>query len=80
MFLKLKRDSKIKARSVAGGNKQRDFISKEKASSPTVVTEAVLLSCLIDAQDQQDVGTIDIPNAFIQTNFEKTEYMATIIV
>ena len=28
MFLKLNRDCKIKERSVAGGNKQRDFISK----------------------------------------------------
>jgi hypothetical protein len=36
MFLKEKRDGKIKGRTVAGGNKQRDFISKEDASSPTV--------------------------------------------
>ena len=39
MFLKLKRDGKIKGRTVAGGNKQRDYISKEDASSPTVATE-----------------------------------------
>ena len=51
MFLKLKRDGKIKGRAVAGGKKQRDFISKEEASSPTVATEAVLLSCVIDAQE-----------------------------
>jgi hypothetical protein len=36
MFLKLKRDGKIKGRSIACGNKQRDYISKEYASSPTV--------------------------------------------
>jgi hypothetical protein len=36
MFLKLKRDGKIKGRTVAGGNKQRDYITKEDASSPTV--------------------------------------------
>jgi hypothetical protein len=28
MFLKLERDGKIKGRTVAGGNKQRDYISK----------------------------------------------------
>jgi hypothetical protein len=39
MFLKEKRDGKIKGRTVAGGNKQRDYISKEDASSPTVATE-----------------------------------------
>jgi hypothetical protein len=49
MFLKEKRDGKIKGRTVAGGNKQRDFISKEDASSPTVATEAVLLTSIINA-------------------------------
>ena len=80
MFLKLKRDGKIKGRAVAGGNKQRDFIVKEEASSPTVMTEAVMLSCVIDAQEHQDVATIDIPNALIQTSVEKIEDMATIIL
>jgi hypothetical protein len=66
MFLKEKRDSSLKGRTVAGGNKQRDYISKEHASSPTVATEAVLLSCIIDAKEGRDVAVIDIPNAFIQ--------------
>ena len=43
MYLKEKRDGKIKGRTVAGGNKQRDYIPKEDASSPTVATESVLL-------------------------------------
>jgi hypothetical protein len=38
IFLKQKRDGKIKGRTVAGGNKQRDYISKEDASSPRVAT------------------------------------------
>ena len=80
MFLKLKRDQNIKGRAVAVGNKQRDFISKEEASSPTVFIKAVLLSCVIDAQEHRDVATIDIPNAFIQTRVDKIEDMATIIV
>jgi hypothetical protein len=49
MFLKHKLDGKIKERTVAGGNKQRDYISKEYASSPTVAMLSVLLSCIIDA-------------------------------
>ena len=36
MFLKQKRDGKIKERTVAGGNKQIDYISKEDSRSPTV--------------------------------------------
>jgi hypothetical protein len=63
---------------VAGGNKQRDYISKEDASSPTVATEAVLLSCIIDAKEGRDVTVIDIPNAFIQTRVEDEGDMAII--
>jgi hypothetical protein len=52
MFIKQKRDGKIKGRTVAGGNKQRNYISKEDASSPTVATESVLFSCIIDAEEE----------------------------
>jgi hypothetical protein len=78
MFLKEKRDGKIKGRTVAGGNKQRDYISKEDASSPTVATESVLLSCIIDAEEGRDVAVVDIPNAFIQTRVEDEKDMAII--
>jgi hypothetical protein len=43
------------------------WLPKEDASSPTVATEAVLLSCIINAEEGRDVAVIDIPNAFIQT-------------
>ena len=62
-----KRCEKVKARKVAGGNKQRDYVSKEDASSPTVATKSVLLSCAIDAQENRESAVVDIPNAFIQT-------------
>jgi hypothetical protein len=78
LFLKLKRDGKIKGRTVAGGNKQRDFISKEDASSPTVATESVLLTCIVDAEEGRDVAVVDIPNAFIQTRIEDENDMAII--
>jgi hypothetical protein len=78
MFLKEKRSGEIKGRTVAGGNKQRDFLTKEEVSSPTVATEAVLLTCIIDADEGRDVVTIDIPNAFIQTRIEDEKDMAII--
>jgi hypothetical protein len=78
MFLKEKRDGSIKGRTVAGGNKQWDYISKEDASSPTVATESVLLTCIIDAEEGRDVAVINIPNAFIQTRIEDEKDMATI--
>jgi hypothetical protein len=78
MFLKQKRDGKIKGRTVAGGNKHCDYISKEDASSPTVATEAVLLSCIIDAEKGRDVAVVDIPNVFVQTRVETQKDMAFI--
>ena len=63
---------------MAGGNKQRDYISKEDVSSPTVTTESVLVSCIIDAEEERDVAVVDIPNAFIQTRVEDEKDMAII--
>ena len=78
IFIKEKRDGVIKGRSVAGGNKQRDYISKEDASSPTLATKVVLLSYIIDAEEERDVAVINIPNAFIQTRVEDEKDMAFI--
>jgi hypothetical protein len=75
MFLKEKQTGEIKGRTIASGNKQRDFISKEEVSSPTVATEAVLLTCIIDADEGRDVAVLDIPNAFIQTRVEDEKDM-----
>ena len=61
MFLKEKKDVTIKGRTVAGGNKQRDFITKKDSSSPTVSTESVILSCIIDSEEKRDVAVIDTP-------------------
>ena len=80
VFLKEKRDGTIKGHKAAGGNKQRDFMSKEDVSSPTAATEAVLLSCITDAEEGRDVAAIDIPNAFMQTRTEDEKDMAMIRV
>jgi hypothetical protein len=60
MFLKEKQDGSLKGRTVAEGNKQGDYISKEDASLPTITTEAVLLLCIINAKEGRDVAVIDI--------------------
>ena len=78
MFLKKKRYGAIKGRAVAGGNKQRDYISKEDANSPTVATEAVLLSYIIDAEEERDIAVINIPNTFILTQVEDEKDMVFI--
>jgi hypothetical protein len=78
MFLKQKRDGNIKGRTVASGNTQRDYISKKDASSPTIATESVMLSCIIDAEEEWVVAVVDIPNIFLQTRVENEKDMAFI--
>ena len=51
-----------------GGNKQIYFISNEEAISPKVATKSVLFSFIVDVEEHQNVATMDIPNAFIQTH------------
>jgi hypothetical protein len=78
MFLKQKQDGNIKGRTVAGGNKQRYYISKKDASSPMVAMESVFLSCIIDAETEWDVALVDIPNASVQPRVENKKDMAFI--
>ncbi len=68
IFVEQKRDGLIKTQKVIGGNKQRNYITKEDVSSPTVTAEAVMLTCvLVDAQEDRDIAVVDIPQAFVQT-------------
>jgi hypothetical protein len=46
----------------------QDFL--EVYGSPTVPTQALLLTRVVDAHKERDVMTSDIPNAFIQTRVE----------
>ena len=70
MFLKKKRNGKIKGRGCADGRKQQVYVNKEDASAPTVATESLLLTCLIDAIEQRHIATVDIPGAFIHADME----------
>ena len=75
MFLKKKRNGRIKGRGCADGRKQRLHTNKEDASSPTVAIEAVMLSCVIDPHEHRDVATVDIPGAFMQADMDELVHM-----
>jgi hypothetical protein len=78
MFLKEKRDGKVKGRTVAGEDTQRDYISKEDASFPTFSKKSVLLTCIIDAEEGRDVAVVDIPSAVTQMRVENENVIAFI--
>ena len=65
---KRERCGKIKGLGCADGRKQRGWMDKEDTSSPTVSTQALMISCMIDAKENRDVATADIPGAFLQTD------------
>ena len=58
MFLKNKRCDKIKGRGFFDGRKQQGHMIKEETSFPTVSTDGLLLSCIIDAQEERDVANL----------------------
>ena len=64
MLVTQKRSGKSKGRLAYNGKPTREWVSKEDKSSPTCFTESILLTCGIDAWEQQDIMSIDIPNTF----------------
>lgn len=73
MYLKEKRDGRIKGRGCADGRPQRLYTSKVDTSSPTASTTGILLTCMIDSYEGKDVATVDIPGAFLQTKMPDDE-------
>lgn len=71
MFLKQKQIGKIKARGCADGRPQREYISKEEASSPSVSIYALFVLCAINAIEKRQVVTWNIPGAFLQSDWQK---------
>ena len=80
IFLVEKKCGKIKSRHCANGSKQRDWMNQEETASPTVMTESVMLTATIEAEENRDVATYDIPNAFIQTPVDETDAQGDRIV
>jgi hypothetical protein len=73
MFLTEKRDKSVKGRMVYKGNPAREWLSQEDAASPTAALESILITGVIQAKEETDVMTCNIPNAFIQAYLPKKE-------
>ena len=53
MFLKRKQSGKMKAKGCVDGRPQRQYITKEKSSSPTVLLYALIGSCFMDNEQKE---------------------------
>lgn len=71
MFLRRKRCGKVKSRGCADGRKQKAWIDKEEATSPTIATAAAFLTIVIDALENRDVANVDVPGAFMQADMDE---------
>ena len=65
-LIKDKRCGNIKGRTCANGNKQRKYLKEgETVASPTVSTEALFTTMIIDIFEGRDVAIFDVPNAYL---------------
>ena len=80
MHLKKKRNGKIKGRSCADGRPQRKVSTKDEVASPTVATESVFITATIDAFENRDVATVDLPGAFLHTEVDPNDDIVHMVI
>jgi hypothetical protein len=72
-----KRDGRVRARAVTDGSKEhtQPKYKKEDGASPTVATDSIIITAVIDAHEQCNIATIDIPGAFLHAYNDKEMFM-----
>ena len=75
VLIKEKRSGEIKGRACTDGRKQRLYIPPEDTKSPTVSTESLFLSCLIDAVEKRSIATCDIVGAYLNAEMVDKVYI-----
>ena len=69
-LIKEKRTGTIKGRACADGRPQRKTIPKEEATAPTVSLESLIMTLMVDANEDRDVATADVAGAFLKGDME----------
>ena len=67
-LIKEKRCDKIKGRTVADGRRQSLIYIKDEITSPTVLSDSLLMTLVIIVMEGRFVVTIDVPGAYLQTD------------
>ena len=74
-LIKEKRCGRVRGRTCADGRSQRAYVPREEAASPTVSTEALLATLLIDAKEQRDVAVFDVPSAYLHADMPDHKFV-----
>ena len=69
MFLKRKRTGKVKNRGCADRRPQREYVSKEDSSLPTVSIYALMAQYMMNSMEGRKVVTCDILGVFLQLDW-----------
>ena len=73
-LIKEKWNGDIKGRSCVDGSKQRRYLKQDESmSSPTASLESLLVTLLVDAYEDRDVATYDVPGAYLQASLAPTD-------
>ena len=72
-------DGTVKSRYYANGSIKKKFVSKEEIVSYTATTQSTIITRVLEAKQNRDVMTLDIPNAVVQTEVHQ-ENKKTIMV
>eukprot|EP00957_Ditylum_brightwellii_P016883 1273410-Ditylum_brightwellii.AAC.1 len=75
MFLKEKRDGRIKEQTCADGRKQRKRLNRNDVISPTVMIESVLITASIEAKEGREVATTDIHRLYLLAEMDELIHM-----
>jgi hypothetical protein len=72
-----KRNGRARTPAVTDGSKERTQpgYKKEDGASPTIATDSIMITAAIDAHEQRNVATIDIPGAFLHASNDKETFM-----
>ena len=71
MFLKHKHCGWVKGHGCTDGRKQHPYMAQEDATSPTVASESVFLTAVVDAWENHAVAVVDLPGAFMQVDMDE---------
>lgn len=73
VFLTEKRDGAIKGQCIHNGEEMRKWLTREDSASPTAAHESTMITSTVNAKEQRDIMTADLPNAFVQTEMPETK-------
>ena len=79
MTVKHKRDDSIKGCMCADGRKQRETMRKEETTSPTVSTDSVFVTAVLESMERRCTCVIDLPGDYLSADMDDKEEVLMVL-